>query len=177
MTMKKIFSFVAWGAGAGLVLAGSAKTGLAADKVSYSGKYSAEGLKTNSGGATDSTLEVVQNEDSIEVTRVELGKRTTCRCPFNGSEGDYTGPGGVSGRCKAQLKAKHLILESVVAARPQPTAPSLRMHTKERWPLSADAKTLTIKSDVDFPDFPSDISAAVAGTTSGTRKYTRTESP
>jgi hypothetical protein len=144
--------------------------------VSYAGKYSAEGLKTTSGGGTGSTLEAVQNEDSIEVTRVELGKRTTNRCPFNGAEGDYTSPGGVSGRCKAQLKAKHLILESVVVTRPQTTGPPVRMHTKERWQLSADAKTLTIKSDVDFPDFPSEISAAVSGTTS-TTKYTRTESP
>jgi hypothetical protein len=175
--MKRIFTLVAWVACAGLVIAWSAKTGLAADKVNYSGKYSAERLKTTSGGETDSTLEVVQNEDSIEVTRAELGKRTTSRCPFNGSEGDYTSPGGVSGKCKAQLKAKYLILESVVVARPQPTAPPVHMHTKERWQLSADAKTLTIRSDVDFPDFPSDISAAVAGTTSGTTKYTRTESP
>ena len=83
--MKKILIFVAWVACAGLVIAWSAKPGLAADKVSYSGKYSAERLKTTSGGETDSTLEVVQNEDSVEVTRVELGKRTTSRCPFNDS--------------------------------------------------------------------------------------------
>jgi hypothetical protein len=109
--------------------------------------------------------------------RVELGKRTTSRCPFNGSDGDYTSPGGGSGRCKAQLKAKQLILESVVAARPQPTTPAVHMHTKERWQLSTDAKTLIIKSDVDFLDFPSDLSAALAGTTSRTTKYTRTQSP
>ena len=78
--------------------------------------------------------------------------------------------------CKAQLKAKYLILESVVVTRRQATA-TVRMHTKERWQLSADGKNLTIKSDVDFPDFPSDISAAVAGDTSGTRKYTRTGNP
>jgi hypothetical protein len=48
---------------------------------------------------------------------------------------------------------------------------------KERWRLSADAKALTIKSDVDFPDFPPEISAAVSGTTSNTTTYTRTESP
>jgi hypothetical protein len=173
----KVFTLVAWVACIGLVMLWTASTGLAADKVNYSGKYSAERPKTTSDAETDSTLEVVQNEDSIEVTRVELGKRTTSRCPFNGSEGDYTSPGGASGKCKVQLKGKYLVLDSVVVARPQPTAPPVRMHTKERWQLSADAKTLTIKSDVDFPDFPSDISAAVAGTTSGTTKYTRTNNP
>jgi len=161
----------------GLVIAWSTKTGLATDKVNYSGKYSSDRPMSKSGVETESTLEVVQNEDSIEITRVELGKRTTSHCPFNGSEGDYMSPGGVSGKCKAQLKAKYLVLESVVVGRPQATAPPVRVHTKERWQLSADGKSLTIKSDVDFPDFPADISAAVAGDTSGTRKYTRTGNP
>jgi hypothetical protein len=159
----------------GVVIAWTA-IGLAADKVNYSGKYSADRPTVKSGVETDSTLEVVQNEDGIAVTRVELGKRTTSHCPLNRSEGEYTSPAGVSGKCKAQLKAKYLILDSVVVTRPQPTA-TVRMHTKERWQLSADGKSLTIKFDVDFPDFPSDISAAVAGDTSGTRKYTRTGNP
>jgi hypothetical protein len=175
--MKKVFTLAASVACVALVIAWSAKTGLAADKVNYSGRYSVERMKTTSGGESDSTLEVAQNEDSIEVTRVELGKRSTSHCPLNGSEGDYTSPGGVSGKCKAQLKPKYLVLESVVVGRPQPKSPPVRMHTKERWQLSADGKTLTIKSDVDFPDFPADISAAVAGDTSGTRKYTRTGNP
>ena len=175
--MNRLAGSVVWVGCVGLIVSCLAKTGLAADKVNYSGKYSAARLKPAPGGAGDSILEVVQTEDRIEITRVERGQTTTSRCPLNGSEGDYTSPGGVSGKCKAQLKAKYLTVESVVVARPQPTAPPVRMHTKERWQLSADAKILTIKSDVDFPDFPSDISAAVAGTTSGTAKYTRTESP
>ena len=175
--MKKIFTCVAWIAAMGLLIAWPNKTGLAADKVNYSGKYSANRPTIKSGVETESTLEVVQKEDSIEITRVELGKRTASHCPFNGSEGDYTSPGGVSGKCKAQLKAKYLVLESVVVGRPQADAPPIREHTKERWQLSADGKTLTIKSDVDFPDFPANISAAVADNTSGTTKYTRTGTP
>lgn len=148
---------------------------LAANRVDYSGKYLAERHKDTPSGSTDSTIEVVQSEDNIEITKVELGKRTTSRCPFNGSEGDYTSPSGVSGKCKAQLKDKYLILESVVVTRPQP-ATSMRVHTKERWQLSADAKTLTVKSDVDFPDVSRDVSAAVANELSETRKYMRTDS-
>lgn len=173
--MKQYFSFVTSIACMGLVTACSAKMSLAAAEVNFSGKYVAERRAAPSGGA-DSILEVVQNNDYVEITRMELGKKTTSRCPFNGSEGDYTSPGGVSGKCKAQRKGKYLILESVVVTRPQP-ATAVRMHTKERWQLSTDIKTLTIKSDVDFPDFPADISAAVAGNTSGMMKYTRTDIP
>lgn len=127
-------------------------------------------------GSPDSVLEVVQSESAIEITRVESGKRTTSRCPFSGAVGDYTSPGGLGGTCKAQLKGKNLIVESVVLTHPQPTA-RVRIHTKDRWQLSGDTKTLTIKSDVDFPDFPAGVSAAVAGDTSTTTKYTRTENP
>ncbi len=155
----------------------SANTGRAADKADYSGKYSIQPRKAASGNETDSTLVVVQSADSIEVTRVEQGKRTINRYPANGSEGDYTSPGGVAGKCKAQLKDKYLVLESVVAARPQPNVPPMRVHTKERWHLSADSKTLTVKSDVDFPDAPPDVSAVVGEYASGTQKYTRTEGP
>ena len=111
--MKKILPFAAWVTVVGVVIA-PATIGLAADKVNYSGKYSADPSTVKSGVETDSTLEVFQNEDGIVVTRLELGQRTTSHCPLNGSEGDYTSPGGVSGKCKAQIKAKNLILESVV---------------------------------------------------------------
>jgi hypothetical protein len=174
--MKHIWSGVAILAGLGIVVVGSPNAGLAADNVSYSGRYLAQRSKSAPSGAADSVLEVVQAEDSLEITKVELGKRTISRCPFNGGEGDYTSPGGVVGKCKAQLKGKTLIVESVVVTHPQPTG-TVRMHTKERWQLSSDAKSLTIKSDVDFPDFPAGISAAVAGDTSTTTKYARTENP
>ena len=172
--MKRVLSFVAMMAA--VVIAWPAKAALAADGTNFSGKYKAELPKNTSGRSAESTLEVVQNEDAIEITIVESGKKTTSRCPFNGSEGDYTSPGGILGKCKAQLKGKNLIIESIIVTRPQPAA-NVRMHAKERWQLSKDGKTLTIKLDVDFPDFPADVSAAVAGETSTTRKYTRTENP
>jgi hypothetical protein len=147
------------------------KSGLAADKVTYSGTYStARPGKAPKG--SDVTLEVVQNEDSIEVTRVKLGKRTTSRCPFNGSEGDYISPGGSPGKCKAQLKEKYLVLEAIVVTTLQPTAPPVRMHTKERWQLSPDGKSLFIESAADFPDMGA--GSAGYGLQSVTRKYTRT---
>lgn len=157
-----------------LVLTLASARSSASDKLNFSGKYVADQAKNSAEGENTSTLEIVQSDDSVEITRVELGKKTISHCPLNGSDGDYTSPGGVSGKCKAQLKPKYLMLESVVLTRSQQAASPVRMHTKEKWQLSSDAKTLSIKSDVDFPDFPADISAAVAGTTSGTAKYKRT---
>jgi hypothetical protein len=153
-----------------------AKITLAVDTTDYTGKYAVERPKKAASGSDESTLEVVHNENAVEITLLQSGKRTTSQCPFNGSEGDYTSPGGVLGKCKAQLKEKNLIIESVVVTHPQPTA-NVRVHTKERWQLSKDGKTLTIKSEVDFPDFPSGISAALSGDTSTTTKYTRIVNP
>jgi hypothetical protein len=150
----------------------SAKLGLAADAQSYTGKYSLQERK-NGPVSSDPDIQVVQTENDLEVTTLSGGKRTINRYLLNGSEGDYVGPGGVSGKCKAQFKGKQLILESTVASRPQPNAPIVRQHTKQRWQLSADSKTLTIQTDVDFPDFPASVSAAVAGDTSGKEKYIR----
>lgn len=104
--MKDVLCLVAMMAGVAMVVFGLPKAGIAADNVSYSGRYSAQRPKNAPSGSTDSVLEVVQSEDSIEITRVELAKRTTSRCPFHGSEGAYTSPGGVSGKCKAELKEK-----------------------------------------------------------------------
>jgi hypothetical protein len=174
---KQISSFVVCVACIGLAVTGLANTGLAADKVNYSGKYSPQVRKTASGSETDLTFEVIQNEDSIEITKAGQSWRTTNRYPLDGSEGDYTSSGGVRGKCKAQVKGKYLVLESLVVSRPSPSGPPVRIHTKERWQLSADSKTLTIKSDVDFPDAPGDVSAIVGAYGSGTQKYTRTETP
>jgi hypothetical protein len=73
--MKNILAFAAWVAVVGVVIAWTT-IGLAADKVNYSGKYSADRPTDKSGVETDSTLEVVQNEDGIVVTKVELGTLT-----------------------------------------------------------------------------------------------------
>jgi len=158
-----------------LALAFGVNAGVAAGK-NYSGKYSLQAKKHVSDNKIESTIEVVQNQDSLEITRVDQGIRTTNRYPLNCGDGDYISSGGVRGKCKAQLKDKYLVLESVAAARPQPNALPMRVHTKERWQLSADAKTLTVKSDVDFPDAPSGVSAVVGESASGTQKYARTES-
>lgn len=158
-----------------LALACGVNVGLAADRTSYSGKYLLQETKHGSGNKGDSTIEVVQTEDSIEITEVEQSARTTNRYPSNGSDGDYITSTGARGKCRAQITDKYLLLESVVATKPQPNAAPMRVHTKERWQLSKDAKVLTIKLDVDFPDAPSAVSTVVGESVSGTRKYLRIE--
>jgi hypothetical protein len=174
---KQISNLVACVACIGFLVAYSGTPGMAADKANYSGKYSLQGRKTASSNKIDSTIEVVQSDDHIEITRMEQGSRMTNRYPLNGSEGAYTSPGGLAGKCKAQLKDKYLVLESEVTSKPSPNAPPMRIHTKERWQLSSDSKTLTVKSDVDFPDAPRDVSSVVGESVSGTQKYTRVENP
>ena len=174
--MRKSSNLIGCVACIGFLMSWAASTGLAADKMNYSGKYSLKS-RNNASGESESTLNVRQNEDSIEVTRLEQGKSTTNRYPLNGTEGDYMSPGGVSGKGKGQLAGKNLVLESFIVTRLQPSAPPVRIHIKEQWQLSADFKTLTIKSDVDFPDFPAEISGIAAAYGPGTQKYTRTENP
>jgi hypothetical protein len=158
----------------------SANTGLADDKMDYSGRYSLEGQTHKTGRKADSTLEVTQNEDRIKIIKVEPHKTTTSDCPVSGSDQDYR---NLEGKCRAQLKGKKLIVESVVDTFSAPTHSPLRVHTKEQWELSTDNKTLTIKSDIDFitdfVDCPLWKSPAcgVASSTSRTTKYKRIENP
>jgi hypothetical protein len=174
---KQISNLLTCAVCVGFLVAWSPNAGLAAEKANFSGRYSAHGQKAASGDKIDSSLEVVQTEDSIEITQVERGSKTSNRYSLNGSEGDCKSPSGVLGTCKAQFKDKYLVLESVFTATPQANGPPMRIHTKQRWQLSSDSKTLTVKSDVDFPDAPRDVSSAVGESMSGTLKYTRLENP
>ena len=139
----------------------------------FTGKYAPQAKKQS---ATDPVLEVVQSLDGVEVTRTYDGKRLTNRYPLGGGDGDYMSSGGIPGKCKAQIKGKQLILESVVTMRPPAQGPAMRKHERERWALSADSKTLTVQTDVDFPDVRADVSALVGASVSGKQKYSRVAS-
>src|SRR5215469_10771815 len=117
----------------------------AATKPDFSGDYAAQQKKSNN--PVSASIRVVQTELAVEVTQVYGGKSVTNRFPLDGSEGDYTTEAGVHGKCKAQLKNDALVLETLVASRPDANAPSLRFDTLEEWRLSADTKTLTIKTE------------------------------
>ncbi len=127
-----------------------------ANKPDFSGSY----ILTGSKGAFSMekgevwTLQVSQTESSLQVKRVRDGRENTNEFPLNGSEGRYPSAGGPTGSCKARWKGKDLVLDSLVITHPQDNGPAVQLHTKERWELSLDLKTLTIRSDVDFPGSP-----------------------
>jgi hypothetical protein len=119
------------------------------------------------------SLRVVQTESAVEVTRIYGDKSLTNRFPLDGSDGDYTTETGVHGKCRAQLKDDTLVLESLVASRPNANTPSVRFDTIEKWRLSFDTKTLTIKTEIESPDMPADVMAAAFPNNPRTEKYQR----
>lgn len=133
-----------------------ASTMVAADKPDFSGSYTLTGskgaFKLKKGEVW--TLRVTQTESAIDVTKVAAGHQNINKFPLDGGEGTYTSPGGQTGTCKAQFKGKNVILDIFVTTHPQPNGPAVRIHTRERWELSSDSKTLTIRNDVDFPQSP-----------------------
>lgn len=131
----------------------------AAESSDFSGSYSLVPTKESqkSGEKTVRTLAVVQSEHSIDVTAVENGRTTTYHCPLDGQDGVYISSTGIKGRCKAKLGRKDLVLETFVTTVPVPNGPPIQMHTKEKWKLSADLKTLRIHVDVDSPQSPINI--------------------
>ena len=142
----------------------------AKDSLNLSGKYTKE-TKDKSEGI--SNLEIIQNNENIDFIRVEFRKRTVGHCPLNGSEGDYTAPNGELGKCRAKLNPKYLLVESDVMTHPKLYAPT-RIHRKEKWHLSSDAKNLIIEYDAGFPDLAPDVSWRLQGKISGALKYKRT---
>jgi len=122
-----------------------------ADKPDFSGSYtltSTKGAaKVNKGPS--SALLVVQNESAIEITKVIDGRKNVNKFPLDGTEGIYESTGGAKGKCKGRFKGKSLVLDMFVTTHPQPNAPDVQIHMRERWEMSSDSKKLTIRSDVD----------------------------
>lgn len=141
----------------------------AATRPDFSGDYAAQQKKSDK--PITASLRVIQTESAV--TRIYGDKFVTNKFPLDGSEGDYTTETGVRGKCKAQLKNDALVLESLVASRPNTNTPSLRFDTIEEWRLSADTKTLTIKTQIKSPDMSPDVMAAVFPNNPRTEKYQR----
>jgi hypothetical protein len=128
----------------------------AADKPDFSGTYTLTGAK---GGfklkkGESWTLEVSQADSTIEVTTNQNGLRTKNKFLFSGAESIYVSPGGVKGTSKTQLKGKTLTIETFINSSPTPNGTAAQLHTRERWELSSDSKTLTIQHQVDSPSVP-----------------------
>jgi hypothetical protein len=115
-------------------------TSIAADKTDFSGSYTLTGSK---GGfkfpkGTSWTLRVIQTESELEITKTIDGKQDANTFQLDGSEGVYTSSGGQKGTGKAQIKGKTLVLDILLTTHPQPKAPSVQIHRRERLNLSSD---------------------------------------
>jgi hypothetical protein len=161
--LKKLFVFVIF----------LATIAWAATRADFSGNYAALQKKGDKG--TAASLRVIQTDSTIEVTRIYGDKSVKNSFPLDGSEGDYTTETGVHGKCRAQLKGDTLVLESLVASPPKANTPSLRFDTIEEWRLSADTKTLTIKTEIKCPDMSADVMAAAFPNNPQKEKYQRVD--
>ena len=167
--IRKVIQFVAM---VGLVAATTLQVGFAASSLDFTGKYVHKGQKGNSDIDPEVTLEVAQKNGAVEITREELGAKTTNRYALDNSEGDCLTPGDITGKCKARLKGKSLIVESVVLSDDHTSGNPVHVRTTQDWQLSSDAKTLTIRLYVDIQDRPSSTGDS-KGQSSDVEKYTR----
>jgi hypothetical protein len=134
----------------------AAATSYAADRTNFAGSYTLTPRKESrkSEKETVKTLTVIQTESAIDVTEVEGERTKTYRYPLTGQDGTYVSPTGIRGTCKGKLRKNDLILESFVTTRPDPNGPPIQIHTKQKWELSPDLKTLRIHVEVDSPQSP-----------------------
>jgi hypothetical protein len=139
----------------GLMAAMTLHVGFAASILDFTGRYLHKGQKGNSDIDPEVTLEVVQKDGAVEITREELGSKTTNRYTLDNAEEDCLAAGDIEGKCKARLTGKSLILEFVVLSNDHTTGVPVHVRTVEEWQLSPDSKTLSIRLHVDMPDRPS----------------------
>ena len=78
----------------------------AATNLNFTGKYVHRTGKGGSDVDPEITLDVVQNDQTVEVTREASVGKTSNQYSLNGSEQDCVSSTGVSAKCKAQLKGK-----------------------------------------------------------------------
>jgi hypothetical protein len=130
-----------------------------ADNADFSGSYTLTKLK---GGdfqvkkGTVWTMDVVQTAAVIQVTKVRNGRKFVNTILLDGTEGLCEGLGGIAlegmtkvgGKCKGYFKERHLNLESFVVFQSKTHWPK-QFHVTERWELSPDLRTLTVRLDVD----------------------------
>lgn len=121
----------------------------------FSGSYTLTVKKNAGKSAKDvSTIHVVENVSSIEITRTVGSRQFSNVYPLAGNPGKYVAEGGQVGTCHARFKGNKMILESFVRVIVQPGLPAYEVHTTEQWELSQNMKTLKIRTAVDFPGSP-----------------------
>ena len=101
---RRIRSVIRFAAMVGLTAATTLHVGFAASTLNFTGKYVHKGQKGNSDIDPEVTLEVVQKDGAVEITREELGSKTTNRYTLDNAEEDCLAAGDIEGKCKARLR-------------------------------------------------------------------------
>ncbi len=126
----------------------------AAEKPDFGGTYIQKAGKDASRNAVapSTSLSVLQTQSAIEIIRITDGKQEEKNTfPLDGTKGAYISPGGSKGACMGRIRGDTLTLDMYVTSRPFADGPEVTIHMRERWKLSSDSKTLTIRSEVDSP--------------------------
>jgi hypothetical protein len=139
-----------------LVLSLSLTMANAAGTTDFSGSYTLIPAKNPSKlvKAVTEILTVVQTTSAIVVTRTTDGTPYTNTFPLDGREGIYFTENQTRGTCNGHLKGNHLFLDASVTTRPLKDGPLVTLHTKERWELSSNLKTLKIYVEIENPELP-----------------------
>ena len=126
---------------------------LAAEPLDFSGRYTLARVRgaPKSYKIPSQTLQVIQNDLAVEITRTTEGKPDRYKATLDGAEAAYISPGGMRGTCNARLKGKTLLLETSITMRPQGANQTVQVRTRERWTLSKDGKELTVRTEVVSP--------------------------
>jgi hypothetical protein len=149
-----------------------ASLAVAPTRPDFSGNYTRQSKQANESGSDAVTLRVVQTESSVEITRTEGDAKLTNRFPLDGTEGEWTSPTGVRGKCKARFSKDTLLLETS-SATSRPDGRSVRLQSREDWRLSKDLKTLSVRIEARFPDMPPEIVAMAFPNNPRTETYQR----
>ena len=120
----------------------------------FLGRFQAVDSKKNS-AQLGTLLSVAQSSQNIEITYKDKGGATVSRLPIDGSEVDFTPPGGMPARGKVSFKRGDLLLEYVITTKPFANGPVVRLRHMERWQFSDGGNSLTIRGKVDFPGLES----------------------
>jgi hypothetical protein len=93
---RRILSAVISIATVALLAAATQRVGLAANNQNFTGKYLHPGERGRGDLDPAVTLDVVQSEETIEITRVDPGGKTSNLYPLNDTEEDCISPSGLS---------------------------------------------------------------------------------
>jgi hypothetical protein len=166
---------VAWVCGVCLALGalGVAASAMTAGLVDFSGNYKSQTKRGET--AEVETLHVAQDATSIEIDRALEGETRTEKYSLDGTEAAVTNADGLAGMGHVRFMDGVMVVETLFAGKVDADMPVQKIHTVERWRLSADRRVLKIGAKTDFPGMSRKLSSVIDANSQTT--YVRVEGP